>query len=160
MGKLSSQRVAILVDAQNIYLSARARGAKPNYRKIMERINGRQVVRAIVYIIQSEGADVRSFIQALESMGYEVRSKKPRPLPDGTHKADWDMQIAIDALSLADKIDVMVILSGDSDFTPLVYALKSKGVKTEIMSFRETTGRELIEAANEYVQLNDEVLFK
>ena len=94
----------------------------------------------------------------MESMGYEVRSKRPRTLPDGSFKADWDMQIAIDAIALADKVDVMVILTGDTDFVPLVHALKSKGVKVEVMSFRETTGKELIEAADVYIEITDDML--
>ncbi len=158
MSKLPGQRVAILIDGQNIYLSAKARGTKPNYSKIMNALNGRQVIRAIIYNILPDGVDQSKFIYAMESMGYEVRSKRPRPLPDGSFKADWDMQIAIDAIALADKVDVMVILTGDSDFLALVYALKSRGVKVEIMSFPETTGRELIEAADAYFEITEEML--
>lgn len=158
MEKLPGQRVAILIDGQNIYLSAKARGAKPDYSKIMNAVNGREVVRAIVYNILPDGVDQSKFIYAIESMGYEVRSKRPRPLPDGTFKSDWDMQIAIDALALAEKVDVMVILTGDTDFVPLAHALKSKGVKVEIMSFRETTGKELIEAADIYIEITDDML--
>jgi uncharacterized LabA/DUF88 family protein len=158
MSKLPGQRVAILIDGQNIYLSAKARGAKPDYSRIMNVSNGRQVIRAIIYNILPDGVDQSKFIYAMESMGYEVRSKRPRPLPDGTFKADWDMQIAIDAIALADKVDVMVILTGDSDFVPLIYALKSKGVKVEIMSFRQTTGKELIDAADVYIEITEDML--
>jgi uncharacterized LabA/DUF88 family protein len=158
MGKLPGQRVAVLVDGQNIYLSAKARRAKPNYSKLMSAVNGREIVRALIYNILPEGVDQSRFVQAMVGMGYEVKSKRPRPLPDGSSKADWDMQIAIDALALADKVDVMVILTGDSDFVPLVHALKSRGVKVEIVSFRETTGRELIEIADTYYEINDEML--
>jgi len=157
MGKLSSQRVAILVDGQNMYLSAKAIGAKPDYRKIMSTINGREIVRAIIYNITAVGADQSMFINAVENMGYEVISKKPRPLPDGSFKADWDMQIAIDALAIAPKVDVMVILTGDTDFVPLTHALRSKGVKVEIMSFRHTTGKELIEAADMYTEITHDM---
>lgn len=135
MSKLPNQRVAVLVDGQNIYLSAKARHAKPNYNKIMAAVNGREIVRALIYNILPDGVDQSKFLQAMNSLGYEVKSKRPRPLPDGSFKADWDMQIAIDALALADKVDVMVILTGDSDFVPLVHALNSRGVKVEIMSF-------------------------
>lgn len=158
MNKLPGQRVAILIDGQNIYLSAKARGAKPNYSKIMDALNGRQVIRAIIYNILPDGVDQSKFIYAMESMCYEVRSKRPRPLPDGSFKADWDMQMGIDALALTEKVDVMVILTGDSDFVPLIHALKSKGVKAEIMSFPETTGKELIEAADVYMEITEDML--
>jgi len=152
------QRIAILVDGQNIYLAARARGAKPDYGAIIKSMMSREIVRAIIYIVLAGGVDQSKFIHAVEMLGYEVKSKEPRRLPDGSIKADWDMQIAIDALALADKVDVMVILTGDSDFVPLVHALKSKGVKVEIMSFPETTGKELISAADKYVEITDEML--
>ena len=94
----------------------------------------------------------------MEKLGFEVKSKRPRKLPDGSTKADWDMQIAIDALALADKVDIMVILTGDSDFVPLVNALKSKGVKVEIISFIENTGNELILAADKYLEVTINML--
>lgn len=158
MAKLADQRVAVLVDGQNLYLSAKARGAKPDYGKIMSAVNGRQVTRAIIYNICPEWVNQGRFVYAVESLGYEVKTKAPRPLPDGSFKADWDMAIAIDALALASKVDAMVIMTGDSDFVPLVHALKSKGVKVEIMSFRETTGRELIEVADKYSEISNEML--
>jgi uncharacterized LabA/DUF88 family protein len=158
MAKLPGQRVAVLVDGQNIYLSAKARGAKPDYNKIMNVVNGREVVRAIIYNILPDGVDQSKFIYTVENMGYEVRSKRPRPLPDGTFKADWDLQIAVDAIALAEKVDVMVILTGDSDFVPLIHALKSKGVKVEVMSFPEDTGRELIEASDVYMAIKNDML--
>lgn len=152
------QRVAILVDGQNIYLSAKARGAKPNYEAIIDLMKEREIVRAIIYNVSPIGVDQSKFIHAVELLGYEVKSKEPRRLPDGSLKADWDMQIAIDALALAGKVDVMVILTGDSDFVPLVHALKSKGVKVEIMSFPETTGKELVEASDRYLEVTDRML--
>jgi uncharacterized LabA/DUF88 family protein len=157
-GSLIKQRVAFLIDGQNIYLSARARNAKPNYNAFMATIRGRAIVRAIIYNILPEGVDQSKFVYAMESIGFEIRTKRPRQLPDGSYKADWDMQIAIDAIALADKVDVMSIVTGDADFVPLVYALKSKGVKVEIMSFPENTGRELIDVADKYIEITDEML--
>jgi len=158
MSKLPGQRVAVLVDGQNIWMSARARHAKPNYNKIMSAVNGREIVRALIYNILPDGVDQSKFVYAMNNMGYEIKSKRPRPLPDGSFKADWDMQIAIDAIAISDKVDVMVILTGDTDFVPLVHALRSRGVKVEIMSFRETTGRELIDVADKYYEITDEML--
>lgn len=152
------QRIAILVDGQNIYLSAKARGAKLDYGSIIKSMMSREIVRAIIYNVSPEGTDQSKFIRAVEMLGYEVKSKEPRRLPDGSLKADWDMQIAIDALALADKVDVMVILSGDGDFVPLIHALKSKGVKVEIMSFPETTGNDLMSAADKYIEITDKML--
>ena len=152
------QRTAILIDGQNIYLSAKARGAKPDYSVVIDSMVSREITRAIIYNVSPEGIDQSKFVQFMENLGFEVKSKTPRRLPDGSIKADWDMQIAIDAFSLADKVDVMVILTGDSDFVPLVYALQSKGVKVEIVSFIENTRPELISAADKYFEVTDEML--
>jgi uncharacterized LabA/DUF88 family protein len=158
MNKLIGQRVAILIDGQNVYMSAKSKGARLDYSKIMEVVDNRVIVRAIIYNIAPDGVDQSKFVYTVEGMGYEVRSKRPRLLPDGSFKADWDMQIAIDALSLADKVDVMVIVTGDGDFVPLLYALKSKGVKVEVMSFPENTSHELMEASDEYKRITEEML--
>jgi len=158
-GQFQGQRVAVLVDGQNIYLSAKSHGAKPDYMALLKLIEGRQVIRALIYNILPEGVDQSKFVNAVESMGYEMRTKKPRRLPDGSLKADWDMQMAIDALALADKVDVMVIISGDADFIPLIHALRSKGVKAEIISFRCDTSKELVDAADSYTDITDNMLY-
>ncbi|KAF5412753.1 MAG: hypothetical protein C5S43_01380 [Candidatus Methanocomedens sp.] len=152
------QRTAVLIDGQNIYLSAKTRGAKPDYSALIDSMDSRLITRAIIYNVSPEGIDQSKFVHTMEKLGFEVKSKRPRKLPDGSTKADWDMQIAIDALALADKVDIMVILTGDSDFVPLVNALKSKGVKVEIISFIENTGNELILAADKYVEVTDSML--
>ncbi len=152
------QRTAILIDGQNIYLSARTRGAKPDYSAVLNLMDSREITRAILYNVSPEGIDQSKFIYSMEKQGFEVKSKKPRILPDGSIKADWDMQIAIDALALADKVDIMVILTGDSDFIPLVHALKSKGVKVEILSFNENTGLDLMLVADKYMEITDKML--
>ena len=152
------QRTAVLIDGQNIYLSAKTRGAKPDYSAVIDSMDSRLITRAIMYNVSPEGIDQSKFVHTMEKLGFEVKSKIPRRFPDGSIKADWDMQIAIDALALADKVDIMVILTGDSDFVPLVYALQSKGVKVEIISFIENTGNELILAADKYVEVTDNML--
>ncbi len=152
------QRTAVLIDGQNIYLSAKTRGAKPDYSALIDSMDSRLITRAIIYNVSPEGIDQSKFVHTMEKLGFEVKSKRPRKLPDGSTKADWDMQIAIDALALADKVDIIVILTGDSDFVPLVNALKSKGVKVEIISFIENTGNELILAADKYVEVTDSML--
>jgi uncharacterized LabA/DUF88 family protein len=152
------QRTAILIDGQNMYLSAKAKGAKLDYSAVLQTMDSREITRAIIYNVSPSGIDQSKFVRAMETLCFEVKSKEPRKLPDGSIKADWDMQIAIDALALADKVDVIVILSGDGDFIPLIHALKSKGVKVEIMSFRETTGTQLISVVDKYLEITDEML--
>lgn len=152
------QRTAILIDGQNMYLSAKAKGAKLDYSAVLKTMDSREITRAIIYNVSPSGVDQSKFLRAMEMLYFEVKSKEPRKLPDGSIKADWDMQIAIDALALADKVDVIVILTGDSDFIPLIHALKSKGVRVEIMSFPETTGTQIISVADKYLEVTDKML--
>ena len=158
--KLGDQRIAVLVDNHNILLTAKARGAKPDYKKMLEKINGRQVVRAITYIVETKGGNIEKFKTAVKHLGFEIKSKKIKTFSDGTTKADQDMEIALDALSMADRVDVITLITGDGDFEPLVYTLQSRGVKVEVMSFPETTANELVKAADEWFPITNEMLIK
>ena len=153
--RFEDQRVAVLVDNQNIMISARARGARPDYKKMLEKINGRKIVRAISYIVETNGGNIDNFKKAMQSMGFEIKSKRPKVFPGGNTKADWDMQIAIDAISLAEKVDVITLITGDGDFEALIYALNSRGVKVEVMSVPETTAFELKGAADEWFPITN-----
>ncbi|WP_281340784.1 NYN domain-containing protein [Sulfurihydrogenibium sp. YO3AOP1] len=63
------------------------------------------------------------------------------------------MGIAIDAIALSEKIDVAILTTGDGDFKDLVKYLQTKGVKVEIAAFKQTTAKELIEVADEFIDL-------
>jgi uncharacterized LabA/DUF88 family protein len=159
---LSAQRVGIFVDAQNLYHSAKSiydPEAMVDYRTMLEMaVDGRSLVRAIVYVIDIEGVDQRGFFEVLHRLGFEIRSKPARLLPDGSRKADWDMGIAMDTIALADKLDVTVLVSGDGDFVDLVRFLQARGVRVEVMAFRETTATMLKEAADVFRPLDDTVI--
>ena len=156
--KMSDQRVAVLVDGHNILLSAKRLNAKPDYEKMLERINGRHVVRAITYLVDSRSNYFQSFKTAVNSLGFEIKSKFPKRMPNGTTKANWDIQICVDAMSLSDKVDVITLVSGDGDFEPLVRALQSKGVKVEVMSVPESTADELKNAADEWIPMTSDMM--
>ena len=163
MTKLSKyQKVGIFVDVQNMFYSAKHQyGAKLNFTKLLESaVKGRRLIRAIAYIVQTEGIDQKNFIDMLSRTGYEVKSKDLKIRPDGTKKGDWDMGIAIDSISLADRIDAMILVSGDGDFVDLVNMLKGKGVRVEVISFPKSTAEELIEAATQYYPIERNFLIK
>ncbi len=152
----TEQRIAILVDNQNIFLYSKSLNMRPDYGRILKAVEGRKIIRAIIYSIQPELTDQSKFFYAVENMGYEIKSKAPHLLPDGTHKADWDMEIAIDALALAEKVDTILIVSGDGDFIPLCWALKAKGVKVESMSFVRIASSELMKIVDWFHPMREE----
>ncbi|MBK3331633.1 NYN domain-containing protein [Persephonella atlantica] len=158
-----NQRVAVFVDIQNLYYSARdAFNRKVDFEKVLYTVlDGRVLVRAIAYLVKLHGVDQKGFINTLRHIGYQVREKEPKVFKrldeNGnlwtTVKADWDMGIAMDAISLAEKIDVAILASGDGDFVELVRYLHTKGVKVEIAAFKQTAAKELIEIADEFIDL-------
>lgn len=156
------QRIGVFVDIQNLFYSARAlHQGKMNFKKLLESIvGGRELTRAIAYIVQKHDIDQSAFIDALKRLGYEIRSKELRIRLDGTAKGDWDMGIAIDALAMAPKLDVVILVSGDGDFVPLVEMLKAQGCKVEVVSFEKSTSAELIKAATEYIAIEKSWLLK
>lgn len=159
---LSAQRVGVFVDAQNLYHSAKSiydPEAMVDYRSLLDLVvAGRALVRAIAYVIDIEGVDQSGFFEVLQRLGFEIREKPARILPDGSRKADWDMGIAMDTIALAEKLDAIVLVSGDGDFVDLVRFLQARGVRVEVTAFRETTASMLKEAADLFRPLDDTVI--
>lgn len=156
------QRVGVFVDVQNMFYSAKhLHKSKLNFAKLMEAaVRGRQLIRAICYVVDNPEIDQTSFMEMLKSNGYELKSKELRHRADGSSKADWDMGIAIDAISLADKLDIVVVVSGDGDFTELVYHLKSRGVFVEAISFVESSNQDLIDAVDFHIPIEKDMLYR
>lgn len=154
------QRVGVLVDVQNMFYSAKnIRGGKLNFSKLISKaVRGRQLIRAISYVVDNPDIDQTGFIGMLKNNGYEIKSKALRLRADGSSKADWDMGMAIDAIALADKLDIIVIVSGDGDFIDLVHYLQSRGVFVEAISFPQSTNEDLIEAVDHYIPVDEQML--
>jgi len=154
------QRIAVFVDVQNLFYSAKAvYQRKLNFATLLDKMaDGRELVRAIAYIVQTPEVDQSSFITFLHQSGYEVKSKELKKRPDGSAKGDWDMGIAIDSIALADRTDVMALASGDGDFCDLVRHLKARGVRCEVYAFPSSTSEELRYTATEFIPLDSDVL--
>lgn len=154
------QRVGIFIDVQNMFYAAKhLYGSKLNFTKLLDYVSrGRPLTRAISYIIRTPEIDQSNFITMLRSNGYEVRVKDLKQRPDGSAKGDWDMGLALDALAMADRLDVVAIVSGDGDFVDLVNFLKARGVRVEVYSFPYSTAEELRHAATEFYQMGPDVV--
>src|SRR3989338_3641848 len=109
MMKHPDQRVAVFVDVQNMYHSARNLfdDARVNFDAVLERVvSGRRLVRAVAYVVSSQAPEEQSFFEALEKQGFELKMKDIQVFHSGAKKADWDVGMAVDAIKLADKVDV------------------------------------------------------
>ncbi len=151
-----NQKVAVFVDSQNLYHSARnLYNSNVNYNKLLDlAVNGRKLIRAIAYVIKADSPEEEKFFEALEDIGFEIRVKDLKVYYDGSKKGDWDMGIAINAMAISDKVDVIVIVSGDGDFKALVETLKAKGNRVEVISFGRSTAKELVEEATEFIDID------
>jgi len=158
MAKFAEQRVGVLVDIQNMYYSARVLYSKKvNFKNVLlSAASERKLIRAIAYGIKTVEATEEKFFEALEKSGYEVKTKDLQIFPDGSKKGDWDVGIAIDAIKMASKLDAIVIISGDGDYTSLVeYLQNTNGCRVEVMAFAESASAKLIEQADDFTNLSD-----
>ena len=155
--KHKDQRIGVFVDAQNMYHSARnLYKARVNFKEVLSvAVSGRILIRAITYVIRTESGEEKSFFEAMEKLGFEIKEKDLQIFAGGQKKADWDVGLAVDAIKLADKLDVVVIVSGDGDYEPLVEYLKiNKGCRVETVAFGESASAKLIEVADEFTDLS------
>lgn len=159
MAKFLEQRVGVFVDVQNLYYSARVLyDKKVNYKNILEvSLSERKLIRAIAYGIRTQEGTEEPFFEALENSGYEVRTKDLQIFPGGAKKGDWDVGIAVDAIKLSKSLDVVVLVSGDGDYIPLVqYIQSTSGCRVELVAFAQSTSAKLIEAADDFLDLSSD----
>ena len=157
--KHQDQRVAVFIDTQNIYHSARnLYKSYVNFNNILkDAVADRRLVRAIAYVITSEAGDEKAFFEALNKIGIETKTKDLQVFAGGAKKGDWDVGLAVDAITIAPRLDAVVIVSGDGDYIPLVeYLQKHSGIQVEVVSFGKSTSMKLKEAADDFVDLSED----
>ena len=154
-----NQRIAIFIDAQNLYHSAKnLYRARVNFKELIKSLTlNRQLIRAIAYVVKTESTlGEESFFEALNQAGIELRIKEIQTYPDGTKKADWDVGLAIDAIRMANFIDVIILVTGDGDFLPLIEYLKwGLGKQVELSAFSKVCSGRLKEAADYFISLEN-----
>jgi uncharacterized LabA/DUF88 family protein len=151
------QRVGIFIDTQNLYHSAKnIYKAKVNFGNVLkDALSGRVLIRAVAYVISTESGEEKGFFDALERLGIETKTKDLQIFAGGAKKGDWDVGLAVDAIKLAPKLDAIVLISGDGDYVPLVEYLKiNQGCQVEVASFGRSTSAKLIEAADDFIDLD------
>ena len=104
--------------------------------------------------MESKETDQSNFITRLQRRGIEVRRKTLQIRADGSKKGDWDMELALDILDAAPQLDVVVLVSGDGDFTSLVKRVKSMGPRVEVIAFPRNTAKSLLQAADHFEPLD------
>jgi len=155
------KKIAIFADVQNIYYTTRdTYGRQFNYRKLWQRISAEgKIVCAIAYAIDRGDEQQLKFQDALKHIGFTVKLKPYIQRSDGSAKGDWDVGITIDVMEIARQVDTVVLLSGDGDFDLLLEKIKKDyAVSTEVYGVPALTAHSLIEAANMYHKIDEDLL--
>jgi uncharacterized LabA/DUF88 family protein len=141
--------------AKNLY------NKRVNFKEILrEAVAGRKLIRATAYVVKTETEEETPFFEALSQQGFEVKMKDLQIFAGGAKKADWDVGITVDAIKLANKLDVVVLVTGDGDYLPLVsYLQNTKGCLVEIIAFRQTASAKLVEESDDFINLSENKKF-
>ncbi len=156
--RVSQQRVGIFVDVPNVIYAAERRNINIDFGRVLDYFTrGRQLVRASAYAPISDDPQAKlesqRFVHHFVGHPYRIITKPLKRFADGSMKANFDIELAIDILTMSDRLDVVVLMSGDGDFRRLVEMISSRGVRVEVVAFGETASSELKTAADLYVDI-------
>jgi uncharacterized LabA/DUF88 family protein len=149
--------VAVFIDGNNLFHAARFHNIDIDYNKLLRVLLGDgRLLRAFFYTGVDVGAErQQGFLLWMRRNGFRVIHKELKTFYDGTRKANLDVEIAVDMLSLAGRYDTAVLVSGDEDFVYAVNAVAYKGCRVEVAGFRSNTAPKLIDVADYFIDLGD-----
>lgn len=155
------KKIAVFVDVQNVYYTTRqAYGRQFNYRLLWENLSYLgDIVCANAYAIDRGDEHQQKFQSALRHIGFNVKLKPFIQRSDGSAKGDWDVGLVIDVLDVADKVDMVVLLSGDGDFDLLLNKIKSAyDIPTHVYGVPRLTADSLIKSATQFHPIDENLL--
>lgn len=160
-GAATLPRVGIFVDSANVELARdRSRGGKAiDWGLVLDRLTrDRRLVRAVAYspVHDDPGVsrETQRFVEPFLGKGYKIVTKPLKRFADGSIKANLDIELALDLITMADRLDVAVIISGDGDFQHLVEVVQGRGVRVEVAGLGSSVASALKNAADRYVELD------
>lgn len=148
-------RVAIFIDGSNLFYAALQLGIEIDYTKLLCRLTGgSRLLRSFFYTgVDRTNEKQQGFLLWMRRNGYRVIAKDLVQLPDGSKKANLDVEIAVDMMALVGSYDTAVLVSGDGDLAYAVDAVSYRGVRVEVISLRTMTSDSLINVADRYIDL-------
>jgi uncharacterized LabA/DUF88 family protein len=161
------ERVALFIDGANLYATSKALGFDIDYKRLLSNFRGKcQLVRALYYTALAEDQEyssIRPLIDWLDYNGYTMVTKPTREFTDSSGrrkvKGNMDIELAVDAMRLADSLDHIVLFSGDGDFRSLVNALQQRGKRVSVVSTLQTqqpmVADDLRRQADQFIDLAD-----
>ena len=148
-------RVAIFIDGSNLFYAALQLGVEIDYTKLLHRLTaGSKLLRSFFYTgVDRTNEKQQGFLLWMRRNGYRVIAKDLVQLPDGSKKANLDVEIAVDMMALVGSYDTAVLVSGDGDLAYAVNAVSYRGARVEVVSLRSMTSDTLINVADWYIDL-------
>ncbi|MEY3825992.1 MAG: hypothetical protein RLZZ148_806 [Cyanobacteriota bacterium] len=149
-------RVAIFIDGSNLFYAALQLGIEIDYTKLLCRLTGgSRLLRAFFYTgVDRTNEKQQGFLLWMRRNGYRVIAKDLVQLPDGSKKANLDVEIAVDLMALVGAYDTAVIVSGDGDLAYAADAVSYRGARVEVVSLRSMTSDSLINVSDRYIDLD------
>ena len=156
--KHPGQRVAIFIDVQNLYHSAKnLYQARVNFGAILKLgVSGRNLIRAFAYVVRTKTGEEKPFFDALIKLGIETKVRDLQEYFGGLKKADWDVGITVDAIRISPSVDTIVLVSGDGDFLQLIEYLRNQGKRVEVIAFGRSASAKLKDgSADEFIDIEE-----
>ena len=154
-------KLVVLVDVQNIYYTVKqSYDCNFDYNQFWaEATANREVIKAIAYAIDRDDEKQRQFQNILRAIGFEVKLKPFIKRADGSAKGDWDVGITLDAIQYSEEADVVILASGDGDFSLLVDKIRTDlNVEVEVYGVPKFTSTSLINSASKFIPINKGLL--
>ena len=154
---LNRGRVAIFIDGSNLFYAALHLGIEINYTKLLRFLTAdARLLRAFFYTgVDPTNEKQQNFLLWMRRHGYRVISKELSQFPDGSKKANLQVEMAVDMMTLAKFYDTAVLVSGDGDLAYAVDKVSYQGVRIEVISLRSMTSDTLLNCADFYLDLNE-----
>ena len=150
-------RCAVFIDGNNIFHSARQLGFEVDYSRLLNLLVGRdrELLRAFFYTGVDETADrQRGFLHWMRRNGFRVVQKPVKLERDGTRRARLEVEITTDMMNYADKVDLIILVSGDEDFAYPLLTLAQNGIRVEVAGFRSAMANKVMDTADRYIELD------
>ncbi|MBW4524001.1 MAG: NYN domain-containing protein [Phormidium tanganyikae FI6-MK23] len=151
-----TERVVILIDGANLFYAAMQLGLEIDYTRLLQCLTkDRSLVRAYFYTgVDRTNEKQQRFLLWMRHNGYRVVSKDLIQHPDGSKKADLNIEMAVDMLTLSEHCDRIILLSGTGDLTYAIDHVSYRGVQTEVVSLPTMTSDSLINVCDRFVDLS------
>ncbi len=152
-------RLGVFVDVPNVLYGLDAGAAPLDMGKLLAMLSeGRDLVRATAYAPvsddQREAVEQQKFVAPFVRHAYRIVTKPLKRFADGSVKGNFDVEMAIDLVTMSERLDVVAVVSGDSDFARAVEMVQSRGVRAEVVAFAGSTSIEMRALADHYVELD------